>query len=560
MKKQTLVVFPLLFLAALIGMALVFYATGSGPGVGGDATIYLTAARNFASGHGLGWTEADGSFRILPYTPPFYPLALSGLALFVKDLVSGARWFNILLFGATVFLSGWFFYRFTGRAWLAALLGGLLAASPALLGVQVWAMSESLFLFLGFAGLLVLLEYFECPRALTLIGASILCGLAFLTRYIGVAFVATGGLALLLLGKGADRRVRLSLKWPAMREALLFGIVAVVPMLIWLVVDFAATGTVGSRSGQPAAAYWQRFLAIGPALENIYLFWFLPDSIVARLPGLLRPLMWLGPLVMLAALVVILIRRDRAVVRAGDVSPASAAGVRLAVLFGLFILVFLVVLAVVQVFTYPPITLASRMLSPVHLAVLVLVLSMLHLVLALLVPRARMAALLVIAVVYLGCLGLFGTYALRSAQISRAYRHTGIGYMSPDWQELKMLPLLRELDPNIPIISNETTAIMFFLNRPAYPIKEIYQDQPQAAFTMYGSGDDPGQAAFREQGGALVLFNITLRDDFAMYGDKVDARIKALTNGLVPVYQSEEGGIYFYARPTSQAPEDENCD
>ena len=71
---------------------------------------------------------------------------------------------------------------------------------------------------------------------------------------------------------------RLSLRWPVLREGLLFGVIASLPTLIWLVVDFAATGTVGSRSGQPAAAYWQRFLEIGPALQKIVLFWLLPPG------------------------------------------------------------------------------------------------------------------------------------------------------------------------------------------------------------------------------------------------------------------------------------------
>ena len=94
-KKDALVLFILLLLASLLGMALVIYATTFGPGVGGDATIYLTSAQNLLAGKGLGWTEADGSFRLLPYTPPFYPLVLSALGLLVRDMVAGARWLNV---------------------------------------------------------------------------------------------------------------------------------------------------------------------------------------------------------------------------------------------------------------------------------------------------------------------------------------------------------------------------------------------------------------------------------------------------------------------------------
>src|SRR5512142_2250120 len=173
----------LLILSALVGMGMVAYATRYGPGVGGDATIYLTSAQNLLAGKGLGWTEADGSFRLLPYTPPFYPLVLSGAGLLVKDMAAGARWLNVLMFGATIALAGWFFYRYTGRAVLAGILSGVLATSPGILGIQVWAMSESLFLLLGLAGLLLMLEHLDRPKRGLLAASAVLCGLAFLTRY-----------------------------------------------------------------------------------------------------------------------------------------------------------------------------------------------------------------------------------------------------------------------------------------------------------------------------------------------------------------------------------------
>ncbi len=549
LKKEHSLLWAVLLAAALIGMALVVYATTFGPGVGGDATIYLTSARNFIAGKGLGWTEADGSFRLLPYTPPFYPLALSGVGLLVKDMISGARWLNVLLFGVTVLLLGWFFYRATRRLWLAGLLAGVLATSPVLVGVQVWAMSEPLFLLLGFAGLLALLAYLDHPRLGLLLGAALLCGLAFLTRYIGVAYVITAGLALLLLGAGEDQRLRLRLEKTRIRAALLFGAVAILPTLIWLVVDIALTGTVGSRSGQPASAYWQRFLEIGPALQKIYLFWLLPDSLIARLPGMVQTALWLIPLLLVMGLAVWLAHGWTCVAPAAVASQASAAAMRLVQLFALFACIYLMVLAVVQVFTFPPITLASRMLSPVHLAVIVLLFGMLNLALGLLPSILPRFSRLVLAAAYLACLGLLGTYLLRSALIVRDYHRTGIGYLAQTWRDSRTLEMVRQLSASTPIISNETTAIMFLTGRAAYPLQEIYQDQPQTAFTSYGSGEDPAQQIFREKGGALVLFRGTLNDDFAMYGERTGERLQMLTRGLFQYYNGEDGAIYFFNRP-----------
>lgn len=539
-KRNNLILFLLLALAALVGMALVIYATRFGPGVGGDATIYLTTARGLLSGIGPGWIEADGAFRLLPYTPPFYPLTLSGLGLLVKDLVAGARWLNVVWYGVTIVLTGGYFFYATRRLWLAVLLAGAVAASPVLLGVQVWAMSESLFMLLGFAGMFMLLEHLSAPRKGTLLGAAVLCGLAFLTRYFGVAFVITGALALLFLGRRDDRRIRLRLGRNGLGEAFWFGLIAALPVLVWIIIDFSITGTVSSRSGQPASAYWLRFLEIGPALQDIYLFWLVPDSVSARLPGMLQVAAWSVPLALLVALVWSLSERTEAVDR-----ESGPSALRLAVLFGLFVLVYLVVLVVVQVFTYPPVTLASRMLAPAHLAVLVLLFALLHLALDLLWGNARLA----MGLVYLVVAGLVGTYALRSVMIARDYHQTGIGYTAPRWRDSTAVYLADNLPEQVPLISNETTALMFLADRPAYALQEIYQDHPQATFTVYGTGDDPAQRAFREQRGALVLFKENLADDFAMYGDRAEERLQALTNGLYVYYDGEDGSIYFQTQP-----------
>jgi len=535
---------PLFFilLLALAGMALVFYSTTLGPGVGGDATIYLTSAKNLVAGHGLGWSEADGSFRLLPYTPPFYPLALSFVGLF-GDMVGGARLLNILLAGGLAGLVGWAFWRFTGSGWMGVILSALVALSPVLLGVQVWAMSEPLFLFLGFSGLFALLVYLNSVRRRALVASALLCGMASLTRYMGLAFIATGGLALFLMGRGGERVVRPSLRRREISEAALFGFISLLPVLIWFIVDVTITGAIGSRSAQPASVLWQRFLEMGPALQKIYLFWFLPDSLADRLPAVVQSAAWMAPLAILAGISVLVAAHAHS---SGEGFPViEAPAVRMAVLFGLFIAVYLLVLAVAQVFTYPPITLASRMLSPVHLAALVFLPVLLLLAAQVLFPRSRLA----LAVISIALCVLAATYGLRSLMIARDYHQDGIGYNSLSWRSSSTIAELKKLPPDIPLISNESTAIMYLAGRPAYALQEIYQDQPLEPFTVYGSGDDEAQRVFREENGALVLFKANLREDFAMYGGRIDERLGKLISGLYLYYESEDGAIYFFRKP-----------
>ena len=63
----------LLLLPTVIGIWILATSMRQGPGVGGDAAIYITSARNLLTGQGLGRINADGTVRLLPYFPPFYP-------------------------------------------------------------------------------------------------------------------------------------------------------------------------------------------------------------------------------------------------------------------------------------------------------------------------------------------------------------------------------------------------------------------------------------------------------------------------------------------------------
>jgi hypothetical protein len=255
---------------------------------------------------------------------------------------------------------------------------------------------------------------------------------------------------------------------------------------------------------------------------------------------------WIVPGLALAGMVWLLLRH----------APAAAPGVhparlgRMTALFGLFTIVYLIVLAFAQVFTFPPITLASRMLSPAHVSVLVLLVGLLILAKDRLLPASRLA----LVVLYLGLVGLVGVYFLRSVMIARDYHATGIGYNSVAWRASSTIEALRQIPSNVPLISNESTVIMYLTGRPAYALQEIYQSAPTRPFTVYGAGDDASQRVFREQKGALVLFNANLREDFAMYGDEIDQRLQVLTSGLYPYFQSEDGAIYFETQPAFAQP------
>jgi hypothetical protein len=533
-RRSVLIAAVLILGASVIGMLAVVYATREGPGVGSDSTIYLVSAQNLLAGNGLGWME-PGGFHRLDYYPPFYPLAVALPGLILGDIVAAARWLNVLLFGGLIAVLGTWSYRSTRNPILAGLLSGTLAVSPVLVGVTAWAMSEPVFLLTGFSGLALLAAYLDRPRLVTLLVAALLTGLAFLSRYLGVVFVMTGGLFLLLLpaaGKGTFRQ--------RLCRSLIFGFVAVLPMVVWLALDLIASGTVGGRSGMPSEAFLPRFLGTFTALEPIVLFWLLPESVASRLPGAARFLLVLLPL---AALVVLsLVIRREAARRKTDKSAGYNAGVRLALMMGLFSGIYLLVLAVLQAVVYPPVAVDLRMLSPVHVGVIVLVFALAYLALGAFAPARRWIgyAVLLAGVVF------SGSYALRGFSVAQEYRFAGIGYSTKAWRQSDVVKAVRELPESIPLITNDKAALMFLAGRATYEVAEIYRDKPEPVFTRYGSGMDEAQRVFREQSGALVLFNASLEDDFAIYGDRTAERISALVDGLYLYYEGEDGSIYYY--------------
>jgi len=120
----------LLALVALLSAGLILLSTVRGPGIGGDATVYLASARNLIHGPGLGMPDPDGTFRYLSYYPPLFPLSLSVVGLAGIYLVSGARWLNALLFGLMVWLTGFTLGR-AARSPLTGLFAAIvLAFSP----------------------------------------------------------------------------------------------------------------------------------------------------------------------------------------------------------------------------------------------------------------------------------------------------------------------------------------------------------------------------------------------------------------------------------------------
>ena len=132
-KNQTGMWVIAALICAAAGAGILFISMSQGVGVGGDATIYITSARNLLAGKGLGLITAGGEFRLIPYFPPFYSLVLAFFGLFTSNLAAVAMVLNIVLFAGLIFIITIWMLRVTEHLFPALTLGLLLAGSPVLI-------------------------------------------------------------------------------------------------------------------------------------------------------------------------------------------------------------------------------------------------------------------------------------------------------------------------------------------------------------------------------------------------------------------------------------------
>lgn len=533
-----------LLFPVVVGSAFLAYSTTWGPGVGGDATIYITCARNLLAGKGLALIGPQGEFRLLPYFPPFLSLTLAALSAPGLDMVQVARWLNVFAFGGLIWISGQVLYRKMRSGLLGLAIAFLLAFSPVLIPIYAWAMAEPLAIFLGFLSVVLLLEYVDVPqKRWAFYGSALAAGLSFLTRYNSVVFVGLGMLGVFLY----TQKTRVS----KILKAALYFIVGFVPMAVWLVYDVSMTTTVGSRRVETAAGMVSRLGDIWPAFRTAFLFWLIPDSWVYSpvFPGVINQLLPLATVVLIIVWLAVVgwvyarkIASKSAAEAAGDKNK-----IRILFLITVFILAFLGVIIFIHVTTFPPITLNNRMISPVHVAVLWLLVLLSGFTLQL-VSTKKWARGFIVLVMGL----LIVAYGWRSVRVVYQLHRDGQGYTAPVWQNSQTIQVLKDIPPDMFIVSNEANAVLFITGRPAYQFAEIYFDKPLEEFTSYGEeagSTDTGQLLFREGKAALVLFD-SIDDQLAgLYGDRSGERISTLVKGLYRAYRVEDGGIFYYQQP-----------
>ncbi len=493
------------FIAALAGLAfvLVTLATRWHIGTSPDSVAYIGSARSMWSGGGA----ADAA---LIFRPPFYPFLLALISLAGIDALIVARWLNAAVFAGNVLLVGLIIRRYQPEPWWLAPLGGLLVllAAP-LVEIHAYAWTEPLFILLGFSGLHVLSLFLNGRPFRWLLFTAVLLGLSLLTRYAGLAFVLTAGLGLLWFSPH---------KWTVrLRDALLLGVMACLPLGLWVARNL---GQGGSATGRSLAFHPAGREHIWQAVFTVTDWLLLPVAA----PGWLRLVVLAVVLGTAVALLLFpFVRRQQ--------SPPMPTFYRLLLIF---VPTYLLFLLFSISFLDAATPLDGRILSPLYIACIFLGLY----VLAELWAQTGRWRIIHFAVT--GVLILFvAVSAYKSGRWLQLAYAQGLGFSSAAWQQAEIIAEIKALPADTLIYSNSPDAVYLLTNREARPLPRKIEATTQLRNEQYGAQlADMGHNLAQAQGVVVYFSQLGQRTLIPTPQELVESL------ALQPVVETAEGAIF----------------
>jgi len=419
----------------ILGVTALLWTTRGGIGISPDSLVYIDAAGSLLSGQGFVEHETSGEQVPLVH-PPGYPLLLALTKSLGFTILSGARWLNALLFGLNIALVGILIVRSTGGAFIPGVLGSLLMlTSSNMLSSHAWALSEAPFLFFGLLGMGLLAAYVEHPTLPRFYGAVAAVGLAFSTRYVGVALVVAGFVGLLFLPSRRDLRRRVG-------DAVLFGALTSLPVALFVTRNRSARGIVTpSFLGLAGKQMWDGVITVS--------CWLLPEAVPA-FPRVTFLALVAG-LGLMAALRIASEGRGKGVVERTR-SPIP-------IVLAIFVVAHCLALLGCIVFVASDISFDSRYLLPAQEAMFILVLWLGYEWFS-----SPGTSRLYRAATALVCVAIVASYAARSTRYAVRARR-GLGYANVDLAASSIFQTVRALPPQLTVFSNKPDAIHYFTGR-----------------------------------------------------------------------------------------------
>jgi len=528
MTRQTylrLASFLSLFLLAVIGTFLILQTTPEGLGLSDDSIAYIAGARSMLAGDGYreAWLASNGP---VTHFPPGFSSVLAFFGLFGLDPLRGTRFVNAILFGLNVGLLGVLGWRMTPSLTAGLVLAGLFIASGEMLQVHTVAMSEPLFIFLALLSFWMFDLYFEFPPSSIgkgiagewwwLTACAAFAGLAFLTRYAGLALAATFIVAICILRTS----------WRKRFTSIGIFLAGFLP---W-VLGWAIRNRLVAENGTNRVFTWHPISSENLNIGRYEISqFFIPveawRSEIFKQPYIIEAMLII---ILGIALVWTLLKAWTYLSKPNQMSALGRGGraSREVISFTVALFIFAYLASIIASMTMfdAATKFRLRILAPVFVSLFIL------LVYAGIWLRNKNRAI-VVALTFV-CLGL--SVYKQSITIPE-WQKNGLGYASFKWYDSEAMAYLRGLPAGIKIYTNEPGAVYLYVERGAVVLPDRYD----AATALPRAGFEEGVAVMQNEINAgkavLVLFE---------RGNNVAGDVPALTAGLHLTFKSQDDLIY----------------
>jgi hypothetical protein len=475
------VIVPGILLIMLSVSCLLFVNSRWGIGVTHDSIFYLSSAGNLVNHNGLQWSASDGSLHPLTHFPPLYSLFISLIMVFGIPDTMAATWLAAILLGLNVFTAGYLVYHFSRSMILSILAALSLAVATGFINLHLIALSEPLFIWMILCSIGALGVYFEKPSRKLLLLAAFLAALSVLTRYVGLAVVATCFLAIAAIERTPFRTRIVHL--------LIYLTVSLSPILLWIVRNLILVGSTTNRMLIYHPLDWGN-RKLGFETISGWFTWA-PVSYKATITfsGLFLGIvffwwLWLGWKLLFSQ----------------TMKSNWLSGLRFVFMLNLFSLVYLASIFFSLTFYDASIRLDGRILAPVYISFLLALFTMLGSL------SFRWQWISGILCAFFIVLNLPATINSWSDLVQN-----GKGFTSQSWQTSKAVAYVRNVAPGSAIYSNQGMALYFLTSRPVHEIPEkmdvvrnvVRDDYPAQMKLMADDLSRPGSFIVWFAGGGL---------------------------------------------------------
>lgn len=527
-RQSPLASLLILILLAVSGTFLILYATPQGLGLSDDSIAYIAGARSILNGDGYreAWLASN---QPMAHFPPGFSSVLALVGLSGLDPLRGTRFVNALLFGANTFLLGLIGWRMTKSRIAGLVLAVLFLLNSSIFRVHTTAMSEPLYIFFTLASFLSFSQYFVLtakngkeeikPGASGgsngfLIATAVLTAFAYLTRYAGLALLATFLVSLFILHD----------TWRKRLTSIGIFIAGFIPFaLAWSIRNklLAETATNRAIVYHPISA---ENIQLG--ISNFAAFLMPVDEwrrVMIKTPNFM--------VVILSAIALVLLvwvadKGLRKLFQPSAEMPEALSFVNTLYAFG-----YMASILSSMTWFDAATKFQLRILSPVYVSLLVM------LVYFGVWLWNRQAAIWRIAAILLAvCMFSLSMYGMSGALAQ--LRKGGQGFASFQWFDSEAMDFLRGLPEGTRIYSNQVGPVYLYTGRPGYVLPDLVDPVTGLPRGRFDEGVAALQADVLSGEAALALFDVESNDE------EVQSVYRILADGLHPAFSRQGDEIY----------------